>query len=387
MKHYKVIIIGGGAGGLFLSHLLPFSLLIEKNSSCGLKLLITGNGKCNVTHVGEPEQISTHYYDKKHFVMSAIYAFPPDKIRAHFSSLGVETYVRDDRKVFPVSERSSDIRDALLREKQNILYNTTALSVEKKDNIFVVKTNNEEYSSDFLVLATGGITYPQTGSTGDGYSLAKSMGHTIISPEPSLSPLKLDIDTSALEGVSVKNVTLQVDKKTYSGDIVFTHNGISGPAVQNISHWVKKGTKLKIIFIENFDVYLLKAINGKTNVINALSRLLSLPHSLLSFLLKRIQQKTIATLTKPDLKFIEETLTSLTLTVNGRNTNGAFVTKGGVNTNEVDSKTMESKIVDNLFFLGEILDVDGECGGYNLTFAFASAYTTASTINNRIGLS
>ncbi len=384
MNHYRVIIIGGGAGGLFASHLLPSSLLIEKNSATGLKLLITGNGKCNITHSGEIEEIVTHYYEKKHFVTPSIYAFPPDKIRSHFSSLGVETYIRDDGKVFPISEKSSDVRDALLKGKQNVLYNTTVLSVTKENEVFIVKTDNGIFSSDFVILATGGMTYPQTGSTGDGYRLASTLEHTIITPEPSLSPLVFDIDTTILEGVSVKNVTLTIEKKSFSGDIVFTRNGISGPAAENISHYCQKGAELKICFVDNFESSNIKKENGKTNVINALSHLTSLPRSLLLFLFKSINNKTVAVLTKSDLHLIEESLLSFTLKVKGRNKNQAMVTKGGVDTKEVDSKTMESRKVKNLYFAGEILDVDGECGGYNLTFAFASAYTTVKSIKSRI---
>ncbi len=384
MNHYRVIIIGGGAGGLFASHLLPSSLLIEKNSATGLKLLITGNGKCDITHSGEIEEIVTHYYEKKHFVTPSIYAFPPDKIRAHFSSLGVETYIRDDGKIFPISEKSSDVRDTLLSDKQNVLYNTSVLSVTKENEVFIVKTDNGTFSSDFVILATGGMTYPQTGSTGDGYRLASNLGHTIITPEPSLSPLVFDIDTTVLEGVSVKNVTLTIEKKCFTGDIVFTRNGISGPAAENISHYCQKGAELKICFVDKFESLEIKKENGKTNVINALSHLTSLPRSLLLFLFKSIKDKTVAVLTKADLRVIEEALSSFTSTIKGRNKNQAMVTKGGVDTKEVDSKTMESRKVKNLYFAGEILDVDGECGGYNLTFAFASAYTTVKSIKSRI---
>ena len=384
MIHHRVIIIGGGAGGLFSFHLLPSSLLIEKNTVPGLKLLITGNGKCNLTHGGEREDVVTHYYDKKHFVTPSIYVFPPDMIRSHFSSLGVETYIREDDKVFPVSGKSSDIRDALLKEKQNILSSTSVLCVKKKNEIFIVETDNGTFSADFVVLATGGMTYPGTGSTGDGYRIASSLGHTIITPEPALSPLVLNVDTTSIEGVSVKNITLTIEKKSYSGDIVFTRNGISGPAAENISHYARKGVDLIIRFVERIESTDVKRENGKTNVINALSRLTSLPRSLLLFLFKSIKDKTVAVLTKSDLRLIEETMLSFTLTIKGRNINQAMVTKGGVDTKEVDSKTMESRKVKNLYFSGEILDVDGECGGYNLTFAFASAYSAITSIKNRI---
>ncbi len=384
MNHYRVIIIGGGAGGLFASHLLPSSLLIEKNSVPGLKLLITGNGKCNLTHSGEIEEIVTHYYEKRHFVTPSIYAFPPDRIRAHFSSLGVDTYIREDGKVFPISEKSSDVRDALLSNKQNVLYNTSVLSVTKENEVFVVKTDNGVFSSDFLILATGGMTYPQTGSAGDSYRLASTLGHSIITPEPSLSPLVFDIDTTVLEGVSVKNVTLTIEKKSFTGDIIFTRNGISGPAAENISHYAQKGAELKINFVDNFESCKIKKENGKTNVINALSRITSLPRSLLLFLFKSIKDKTVAVLTKSDLRLIEESLHSFTSTLKGRNKNQAMVTKGGVDTKEVDSKTMESRNVENIYFVGEILDVDGECGGYNLTFALASAYAAVKSIKSKI---
>ncbi len=385
MKTYPVIIIGGGASGLLISHILPSSLLIEKNTMCGLKLLVTGNGACNITHDDDIRNFITHYYEKKAFVSHALYSFPPYKLRAFFSSLGVETYVRDDAKVFPVSMRSSDIRDALMREKRDILSETEVISINKEDGLFKVKTANEIYCSSVLVLSCGGKSYPGTGSTGDGYKFARELGHSIQEPHPALCPLKTEEDVSSLEGVSLSDVILSIGKTSFRGPIVFTRDGISGPAILNISRYVSGKTELKIKFVPSFNTGSVKKENGKCNIINALHSITGLPTSFLSFLFCGIKEKNVASVTRNEIRDIERKLLTSVFTVS---TDGgyrkAMVTAGGVDTLEVESKTMESKIVPGLFFTGEILDVDGECGGYNLSFAFASAYVAAATINERI---
>ncbi len=384
MSEYKVIIIGGGASGLFLHSLIPSSLLIEKNSMCGIKLLLTGNGSCNITHDEDRVSLCTHYYEKRGFVTPALSAFPPSAVREYFSSLKVETYIRSDGKVFPVTNDSRDVRDALLGDGRNILYETEVKKVTKKGVIFTLDTTKGSFSSEILVIATGGMTCPKTGSTGDGYSFARAFGHKVIPPRPALSSISISMNTSALEGVSLSSVTLTAGKKKETGAIVFTRRGIGGPAAENISHWIEGETELRISFLPSFDISAVKRENGKAGIIKTLRRLTALPHSLLLFLFDDIKDKNTASITKDDLRLIEERLTDLKVRVRTDGVNRAMVTSGGVDTREIEAKTMESKIVDGLYFTGEVLDVDGECGGYNLTFAFASAFLAAGDIRKKI---
>ncbi len=384
VKRYKTIIIGGGASGLLLSHLLPSSLLIEKNSQCGLKLLITGNGKCNITHSGDTGEFITHYYEKKKFVSSFIYSFPPEKIREFFSSISVETYIRDDGKVFPSSERSVDIRDALLKGCGKILYDTTVLSTKKEDDTFIVEATSGTFLSDILVVSTGGKSYPETGSTGDGYSFASSFGHRVITPAPALAPIRLSIDTSPLEGVSVSSVTIKTGKEKQDGAVVFTKRGISGPAAENISRSIEKDGEIEITFFDNLTAEEIKSLNGKMNALNAIREITSLPHSLLLFLFPSLKETNVASLRKEELLNIIKTLKAWRVKALKSSFKGAMVTKGGVDTNEIKPGSGESKLVGNLYFAGEVIDTDGECGGYNLTFALASAYSAAKDIRKKI---
>ncbi len=384
MSDYRVIIIGGGASGLFLHSLLPSALLIEKNSVCGIKLLLTGNGSCNITHDEERSSFVTHYYGKRAFVTPSIYAFPPTALRDYFSSLGVETYVRSDGKVFPVTERSSTIRDALLRSGSNILSEVEVKRTMKEGETFTIETTKGCFTSRFLVIATGGMTYPGTGSTGDGYAFSRSFGHTIITPRPALSSLSISLDTSAVEGVSVEEMTLSLGKKKTTGPVVFTRHGIGGPAAQNISHWITGDTELRISFLPSFVSSAVKEENGKTGIITTLRRLTSLPHSLLLFLFDDIKDKNTASITKEEIRAIEERLTHLKIRASTDGIKKAMVTSGGVDTSEIDAKTMESKKTGGLYFTGEVLDVDGECGGYNLSFAFASAFLAGEDIRKKI---
>lgn len=385
MSDSGVIIIGGGASGLMLKNLIPSSRLIEKNSQCGLKLLITGSGACNITHDGEVKSFVTHYQGKKNFVSPAICSFPPERIRTFFSTLGVETYIRDDGKVFPSSMRSTDVRDALLATGEGILYDTTVLSVRKEDGIFTVETAKGTFKSGILVIATGGKTYPKTGSTGDGYTFASAFGHTVVPTHPALSPIKLGADTTPLEGVSLESVTLKAGKEKRTGAIVFTRRGIGGPAAENISHFLPEKTELTISFLPSFDADDIKKENGKAGVLTSLHRITALPSSLLEYLFPSLRKKNTASVTRDEMKSITEKLTAWHVTAEAdSNPERAMATSGGIDTAEVNAKTMESKKVENLYFTGEVLDVDGECGGYNLSFAFASAYLAAEDIRKRI---
>lgn len=369
MEHYSVIIIGGGSSGLFLSSLLKDSLLIEKNHECGKKLLVTGGGECNITHDEAPRDLVCHYFEKKNFVSTALYTLPPDEIRKYFSSLGVDSFTREDGKVFPSSRDAHTVRDALLCGGK-IITDHAVKSIRKDGDLFVV---DDEFSSTYLVIATGGTVYPQTGSTGDGYNFLKEFGHSIVPQRNALCEIKLSEDTSRLEGLSVDNATLKIGKNVKTGPLLFTRKGLSGPVALNLSRFVD-GNDEMILKLCDITAEEIKGLNGKLKCANALHQLTGLPQRLIDELVPA-KDKNIASLTKEDIR---EIITRLTCWRLKGNTHGqarlAMVTRGGVSTTEVDSKSMESKLCPGLFIVGECLDVDGETGGYNLSFAFASSY-------------
>lgn len=383
MNYYPVVVVGGGASGLFFTHLVKEALLLEKMNQCGIKLLVTGNGASNITHSENIENFVTHYYDKRNFVSPSLYSLSPTSLRKVFSSLGVETYTRSDGKVFPVSMKSLDIRDSLLSLVKNVKYNSEVLSIERKDDEYVVKTKEECYRAKIVVVATGGKSLEKSGSNGSGYDLLSSLGHTIIKPRASLVEIKVKDNIAELEGISLDDVTLKIGKASFSGPVVFTRAGLSGPASLNISHYKDLSDSL-VISLFPFTQDMLKKENGKLTIINGLRNITSLPHRLLSFLFP-FGKKQIASATKDEIKIIVEKLNRWELKIKNIDDYAkAMVTKGGVDTKEINNKTMESKINKNLYVLGELLDVDGECGGYNLNFAFASAYVAAQDIKKKI---
>lgn len=383
MNYYPVVVVGGGASGLFFTHLVKEALLLEKMNQCGIKLLVTGNGASNITHSENIENFVTHYYDKRNFVSPSLYSLSPTSLRKVFSSLGVETYTRSDGKVFPVSMKSLDIRDSLLSLVKNVKYNSEVLSIERKDDEYVVKTKEECYRAKIVVVATGGKSLEKSGSNGSGYDLLSSLGHTIIKPRASLVEIKVKDNIAELEGISLDDVTLKIEKASFSGPVVFTRAGLSGPASLNISHYKDLSDSL-VISLFPFTQDMLKKENGKLTIINGLRNITSLPHRLLSFLFP-FGKKQIASATKDEIKIIVEKLNRWELKIKNIDDYAkAMVTRGGVDTKEINNKTMESKINKNLYVLGELLDVDGECGGYNLNFAFASAYVAAQDIKKKI---
>ena len=376
-----VIIIGGGAAGSFLASLLPTSHLFEKTNKLCSKLLITGNGACNITHDEEVKTFITHYYDKKNFISSAIYSFGPEGVRKYLESKGVETYTRDDGKVFPASNRAETIREALISDIKNIHLNEEVKSIEKADSFFIVTTTKGQYKSKIVVIATGGASYPSTGSDGTFFSVIKALGHKVNPLRPALSALNIqNIDTQRLEGISLNNVKIIHNKKKYSGPIIFTKRGISGPMVMNLSREINNGDELTLISSE-LEKEEIKNQSGKAKCINAIHDLTALPKSFLEVMLRE-PNKCVAELSKQDIQDIHKALTSLKLIVKLDKLSLATVTRGGVETSELDKKTFSSKVVDNLFIIGECTDIDGECGGYNLTYALSSAYCAYSCINS-----
>ena len=379
-SHWPVIIIGGGAAGLYLSGLMEDCLLLEKRSSCGLKLRLTGGGACNLAHEGSPDDFSRHFHEKRAFVAAVAQAHPTTAIRQHFKSLGVDTITREDDKVFPRSGRSQDVVDALLSAAKDVI---TDCKVEEisKGGIFTVKTTKGIFTSDRLVIATGGMSVPSTGSEGDGYALAASFGHKIIPVKPALCRIKLADRLDDVEGITVPDMSFTLDGHIWRGPVLFTRTGISGPAVMNASRFVEKGMPISLHFAA-VDSATIRAQAGKKKALGAIQAVTGLPSRLVQALLPPdVLDKQVASLSKNDMKTITGTLADWKTTCS---TEGelpyATVTRGGVDTKDIKRKTMESRLVEGLYIIGECLDVDGECGGYNLSFAFMGAHAVASSI-------
>lgn len=379
-----VIIVGGGASGLLLKHLLPSALLIEKNRQTGQKLLITGGGACNLTHSEDIRSLIEHYNGKRKFVSTALYSFPPEKIISFFESIGVNCITREDGKIFPSTMDAHTVRDALLNDGRGVIAKTTVREVSLRDGRYHITTTDGDYECSILVLATGGASYPATGSEGDGYAFAKALGHKIIPPHAALCALRTDMDTKPLEGISIEEVTLTLNRKKYKGPLLFTSRGLSGPMVLDLSRNIEGGEKIRLSFTEITEQDI-KAQNGKLNALNAVHSLTGLPRRLLDVLLKDVAAKNTASLTKTELNLIISKLTALELTVTTKGElKYGMTTRGGIDTAEIDSRSFESKISPGLYAVGELLDVDADCGGYSLTFAFASAYAAAQSIQEKL---
>lgn len=376
----KIVIIGGGASGLFLSSLIPEALLLEKNNTVGKKLSLTGGGKCNLTHERDGRDIVSHYYDKKRFVSPSIYTFSPERIREYFSSLSLDTYIRSDGKVFPKSEKSSDVISALT--KGEIALETKVLSVTKNNDSFILTTNNGVIEAEKVVVATGGSSFPQTGSDGSFFSILSLLGHKIIPLRPALSSLKVMENMGRVEGITVEDVSIKYKKIKKEGSILFTRNGISGPEIMNISREVENESQIEIS-LSSFPPSELFHLKGNMKAIKALHEETSLPLRLLEERLSW-KDKKIGDLSKNDSEEYRNKFYKWTPTVTTKGMlNSSTVTRGGVDTEEVDPVTFKSKLVPNLWIIGEALDVDGECGGYNLTFAFASAYSAYLSLTKK----
>lgn len=368
-KHYPVLIIGAGAAGLFAGSILgKKAIVIEKNSQAGKKLLLTGGGRCNYTHDSELPELLSHYSADKKYIRDALYALPPKKIVEYFKELSIEPSVEETGKIFPSTGKAEDVVSAL-EKKASIIYETEVLSIEKGD-IFIIKTNKGIITADAVLISTGGNSFPHTGSDGKGYEIAKALGHTINKISPALAPIALDQKLSEAEGITA-TITVKIGKKEFSDSAVITRRGLSGPLAENISYMLPQKREIILSFAE-VSKESIKAENGKTLLKNALN----IPTRLSKALLGNLAEKKIAELKKDELSYIVERITNLKTNAIAIK-EGAMSTHGGVSMDEVNTKTMESKLVSKLYFAGDILDVDGECGGYSLTWAFASAYLFA----------
>ena len=359
------LIIGGGAAGLYAASLISEAVILERNDICGKKLLLTGGGRCNYTHNGTVPEIMEHYHGNINFIRKVLYRHTPDDIITHFRELGIKPG-NENGKIFPLYGDAHSIRDALLHNGNRIIRGK-ALSIEKNDAFFVIRTENEIIKARKILFAPGGMAYPRTGSDGSGYQLIKTLGHSIEPPYPALAPLELTPSLKDAEGITIP-ITIRKDKKEISDTAVITKRGISGPAAENFSYLLSGRENVTISF-DDCDIKSLRETSGAALLKNALS----IPPRLSQILLGPLAEKKIANLSKAEAAKAEEIITRYTFSCRPI-AEGAMSTRGGVKTSEIKAETMESKLIPGLYFAGDIIDIDADCGGYSLTWAFATAY-------------
>lgn len=396
----KVGIIGGGPAGIIAAGFAGSTgkdvTLIEKNNQLGKKLFITGKGRCNITNASSIESFFENIITNNAFLYSGFYSFTNEDIINLLESYGLKTKVERGNRVFPFSDKSSDVLKALENflssNDVKVLLSKKVTNIEYEDNKFVIKFHdNTSMIFDNLIIATGGKSYPLTGSTGDGYIFAKKLGHQIEPLKPSLVPMEIEEGwIRKVQGLSLKNITLTAyinDKKIHEefGEMIFTHYGISGPIVLSMSNHINKYKNIQLYIdlkpalskekldkriLRDFDIYKNKQIK------NGLDKLL--PQGLIPIIIHESsidEEKPINQITKLDRGKIVDTIKNLPLTFKQfRPMEEAIVTSGGVSTMEIDPSTMESKLISGLFFAGEIIDVDGLTGGYNLQIAYSTGY-------------
>ena len=404
----KVLIIGGGAAGMMAAAFAAKNgnrvEVFEKNEKLGKKLFITGKGRCNITNAADLEDFFSAVTSNPKFLYSAFYSFTNEQVISFFEELGVKTKVERGGRVFPVSDHSSDVIQALKSEmerlgvKINLNAEVKELITEKNSTIETVNgirlVSGKKISGDAVIVATGGISYPSTGSTGDGYRFARRCGHKVSELSPSLVPMEVkEWYAGELMGLSLRNIEIRITdgkKKLYQefGEMLFTHYGVTGPVILSASSVV--GKKLKdteltlhidlkpALTEEQLDKRVLREFetNHNRQFKNAVDSLF--PSKLRPVIVELSgipEEKKVHEITKEErLRFVR-LIKDFTMTLTGlRGYNEAIITKGGVSVKEIDPGTMESKLVKGLYFAGEVLDLDAVTGGYNLQIAWSTGY-------------
>ena len=406
----KVVIIGAGPAGMTAAYSASQNgidvVLVEKNERVGRKLLITGKGRCNITNNCEVEELIANVNTNGKFLYSAFYTFTNDAVMEMFESLGVRLKTERGNRVFPESDRAMDVVDAMARliKRKNIKLVTgkTVKDIKEKNGKVesVVLSDGKEIKADAVIIATGGASYQRTGSTGDGYRLAEKLGHKITPLKPSLIGLEIQEDfVSKLKGLSLRNVAINVygkkNKKIYDdfGEMEFTDYGVDGPIIKSASCIMrdlsKESYKISLDLKPALDHEKLekrvqrdfqKYINKRFE--NSLSDLL--PSKMIPVVveLSGIDPTTpVNSITKEERRNLVNTIKNIEMHVKRyRPMEEAIVTSGGVKTSEINSSTMESKLVEGLYFAGEVIDVDAYTGGFNLQIAFSTGYLAGMSI-------
>ena len=400
----KVLVIGGGAAGMMAAITAAANggevLLLEKNEKLGKKLFITGKGRCNITNAADTEDLFSAIVSNPKFLYSSFYSFTNSQVIDFFEGLGVKTKIERGGRVFPASDHSSDVIRALEREMEQLgveIY----LQAEVKELILkehvikgVVLTSGKKLYADTVIVATGGISYPSTGSTGDGYRFAKACGHQVTEILPSLVPMEVkEWYAKELMGLSLRNIEICVTdgkKKLYQefGEMLFTHYGVTGPVILSASSIVGKKLKEKELTLhidlkpalseEQLDKRVLREFetNHNRQFKNAVDSLF--PSKLRPVIVELSgipEEKKVHEITKEERLHFVRLIKDFSMTLTGlRGYKEAIITKGGVSVKEIDPSTMESKLVKGLYFAGEVLDVDGVTGGFNLQIAWSTGW-------------
>lgn len=387
MKHYDTIIIGGGPAGMMAAISSSYyglkTLLIEKNKRLGKKLAGTGGGRCNVTNSGTLDDLIAGIPGNGRFLYSVFSQFNNHDIIRFFEENGVALKEEDHGRMFPTTDKSRTIisaLDAKIHELGGtVLTNTEVVSVKKFDERFHIKSKYDEFTCDKLIVTTGGKSYPSTGSTGFGHDIARHFKMEVTDLEAAESPLLTDFPHKKLQGISLDDITITYDKHVITHDLLFTHFGLSGPAAQRISSFVKGGETIFIDFLPDksktdLEKYLQE--EREKSVKNALRRLL--PERLAEFLAEDLADK-VKQLSAKDMGDLLENIKNYPIQVTGKMSLAkSFVTKGGVDLKEINPKTLESKKVPGLHFAGEVLDINAHTGGFNITAALCSGWVAGS---------
>ena len=402
---YDGIVIGGGPAGMFAAITAAQQgyrvLLLERGDRLGKKLLITGKGRCNVTNDCDAREVLQNIPRNGRFLFSAMASCPPERVKAFFEENGCPLKTERGNRVFPVSDRSASVLQALQSalKRWNVAVKTGRVTelLTQEGRIIGVAVGDRSYEARWVILATGGLSYPTTGSTGDGYALAEALGHRIVPTEGSLVPLEAGPDCDRMQGLSLRNVGVKLldgkGKLLYSdfGELLFTHFGVSGPTVLSASAHLKGDScrllldlkpaldegKLNDRILRDLQLYKNRSME------NALTDLL--PRSMIPVVLDRLAldpQLQANSLNKQKRRELVELLKAFPVEITGkRPVAEAIITSGGVDVTQVSPKTMESKLVQGLYFAGEILDCDAYTGGFNLQIAWATAYAAAMAVN------
>lgn len=376
--------------------------VVERNEKPGKKLYITGKGRCNVTNDCSPSDFLNNVVNNSKFLFSSLYGFSPQDTIDFLEKSGVKTKTERGNRVFPCSDKSSDVIKALYRTAVDngvvFRFNERVVRTYKNDLGFTVLSDDNEYRCKYLMIACGGKSYPATGSTGDGYVFAEKFGHRVISPKPSLVPLGLKQDVSALAGLSLKNVSVSIvcGGRTYSqfGEMLFTHDGVSGPSILRLSAYINREPLPMELYIdlkpaldeETLDKRIASdfAESGSKQLKNSLDRLLPKAMVMPVIVGSGVSgEKKANAITKAERLELVRAVKNLKYDINCFGSfENAVVTSGGVDTKELSPKTMESKLVENLYFIGEVTDVDALTGGFNIQIALSTAYAAASAVTN-----
>lgn len=402
----KVIVIGAGPSGMMASIAAAKKnnevVLLDSNEKVGKKLYITGKGRCNVTNGKDIGEFFDFIPGNPHFLYSSLYTFTNTDTINFFKMQGIKLKEERGGRIFPESDKSSDIikglEKALKESNVKVLLNSRVTDIICKDNnIKEIIANGQKIKGDYFILATGGASYPTTGSRGEGQDFAMKMGHNIVPLEPSLVPIELKEDyVKELMGLSLKNVevTIKEEKKVLYkelGEMLFTHFGVSGPLVLSGSRFVKKNTNCSLIIdlkpaldIQELDKRVQKDFKKNINkdFKNSLDELF--PKKIIGTIIKLSgipEGKKVNEITKEERKTLVNLIKNLEFTIKGlRSIDEAIVTAGGIDTREIDPSTMKSKIINNLSFAGELIDVDAFTGGYNVQIALSTGYLAGSNI-------